>query len=141
MVSLSSGAGNGAMSRERQGKAEQEEVRKLDKKRAIVPVRPRQDQFTSQIFVVPKKDGTQRPAVNLKPFNHLVVKQKFKMEGIRAVRDLIKKNDRMVSIDLKDTYLSVTIFKDHRKFLRFIWKDVMYRIPVPVPPIWLEQFL
>ena len=141
MVSLSSGAGNGAMSRERQGKAEQEEVRKLDKKRAIVPVRPRQDQFTSQIFVVPKKDGTQRPAVNLKSFNHLVVKQKFKMEGIRAVRDLIKKNDRMVSIDLKDTYLSVTIFKDHRKFLRFIWKDVMYRIPVPVPPIWLEQFL
>ena len=64
------------------GKAEQmvsEEVRKLVKKRAIVPVRPWQD---SQIFVVQKKDGTQRPVVNLKPSNCLVVKQKFKMEGI-----------------------------------------------------------
>ena len=33
----------------------------------------------------------------------------------------------MVSIDLKDAYLSVPIFQDHRKFLRFIWKDMTYQ--------------
>lgn len=43
-----------------------EEVRKLEAKSAIRPVEPTLDQFTSQIFLVPKKDRSQRPVVNLK---------------------------------------------------------------------------
>lgn len=62
-----------------------EEVRKLEAKSAIRPVEPTLDQFTSQIFLVPKKDRSQRPVVNLKPLNRWIVKRKFKMEGARAV--------------------------------------------------------
>lgn len=57
------------------------EIRKLEAKSAIKPVSPRPDQLSSQIFLVPKKDGSQRPVINLKPLNAWVMKQKFKMEG------------------------------------------------------------
>lgn len=99
-----------------------EEICKLEAKSAIKPADPRPDQFISQIFLVPKKDGSQRPVINLKPLNFWITKQKFKMEGARVIRDLIKKDDWMVTIDLKDAYLSVPILHDHRKYLRFVWK-------------------
>ncbi len=34
------------------------------------------------MFVVPKKDGGNRPVVNLKPLNQYLVYEHFKMEGI-----------------------------------------------------------
>lgn len=102
------------------------EVCKLEAKSAIKPADPRQDQFSSQIFLVPKKDGAQCPVVNLKPLNRWIVKRKFKMEGERAARDLIRKSNWMVSIDLKDAYLSVPIHQDHRKYLRFLWKGTTF---------------
>ena len=32
----------------------------------------------------------------------------------------------MVSLDLKDAYFSVPIFRPHCKYLRFIWRDQRY---------------
>ena len=52
-------------------------------------------QFVRQIFLVPKKDGSQRPVVNLKPLNHYIKKQNFKMEGLHMLRDLLKREDWM----------------------------------------------
>ena len=43
----------------------------------------------------------------------------FKMEGIQALKSLIKKGDFMVKLDLSDAYFGVLIQKSHRKFLRF----------------------
>lgn len=63
----------------------------------------------SQLFLVPKKDGSQRPVINLKPLNLFIKKQKFKMEGARVIRGLLQEGDWMVSIDLKDAYLSVPV--------------------------------
>lgn len=40
--------------------------------------------------------------MNLKPFNTHLQKRHFKMEGTRMIRDLLRKGDWMVSIDLKD---------------------------------------
>ncbi len=39
------------------------------------------------MFVVPKKDGGNRPAVNLKPLNQYLVYEHFKMEGAHMLRD------------------------------------------------------
>ena len=38
----------------------------------------------------------------------------------------IAAGDYLVSIDLKDAYFSIPIFKPHRKFLRFKWSDQTY---------------
>jgi hypothetical protein len=88
------------------GKAESmaitSEIGKLSEKGAIKPVQPYVGQFLSQLFLVPKKDGSQRPVINLKPLNLLIQKQKFKMEGAKVIRDLLQRGDWMTSIDLKD---------------------------------------
>ena len=81
----------------------QEEVGKLIQKGAIAPVNP--IQFVSHIFVVPKKDGTHRPVINLKALNKFLKYQHFKMEGLQLIKDLLQKEDWMVTVDLKDTYL------------------------------------
>ena len=46
--------------------------------------------FLSTIFLVPKKDGGQRPVINLKSLNKFVHTEHFKMEGIHILRDLLK---------------------------------------------------
>ena len=71
--------------------------------------------FISSLFVVPKKDGGNRPVVNLKPLNQYITYKHFKMEGIHMLRDLLKLGDWLVKIDLKDAYLTVPIWINHQK--------------------------
>ena len=40
--------------------------------------------------------------------------------------NFISQGDYMISIDLKDAYFSIPIFRCDRKYLRFIWKDQRY---------------
>ena len=84
--------------------------------------------FISSIFIVPKKDGGNRPVINLKPLNQFLIYEHFKMEGIHMLRDLLKQNDYLVKIDIKDAYLSVPIWKDHQKYLRFLWKGTLHEL-------------
>ena len=81
--------------------------------------------FISSLFVVPKKDAGNRPVVNLKPLKQYITYEHFKMEDIHMLRDLLKLGDWLVKIDLKDAYLTVTIWINHQKYLRFLWKDSM----------------
>jgi hypothetical protein len=103
----------------------EQEVKELLMKQAIHPVQSPEAGFISSIFVVPKKDGGNRSVVNLKPLNQFLGYEHFKMEGIHMLRDLLKKEDFLVKIDLKDAYLTVPILKKHQKYLRFLWKDTM----------------
>ena len=103
-----------------------DEVKKLIRKQAIALVAPVAAQFLSHVFTVPKKDGSQRLVVNLRPLNHFVQKHHFKMEGAGMLRDLLQRNDWLVSIDLKDAYHSIQIAEKDRKFLRFLWKEQTY---------------
>ena len=51
----------------------------------------------------------------------------FKMEGIHTLKSLLQKGDWLVKIDLKDTYFSVPISKEQRKFLCFQFRDRFYQ--------------
>ena len=83
-------------------------------------------QFISPLFTVPKKGGGHRPVVNLKDLNQFVEYQHFKMEGVPMLKDLLRPNDFLTKIDLKDAYLTVPIWIHHQKFLRFIWRDTLW---------------
>ena len=74
----------------------------------------------------PKRGGSVRPVVNLRPLNKFVAKKKFKMENSAVLRDLIKPKDWMTSIDLKDAFLSVPMAAHHRKLLRFMCRGRLY---------------
>ena len=103
------------------------EITELLKKRAVEPVKPSEDQFVSRIFLVLKKDGSYRPVFNLRPLNRYIESLHFKMEGLPAVKELLRKDDWLCTMDLKDAYLSVAVAQEHRKYLRFTWEDETFQ--------------
>ena len=80
-------------------------MRELINKGAIVETQVTPQGFVSQIFLVEKKDGGQRPVVNIKCLNCYVKIKQFKMEGLHLLPDLLQAQDWMVKLDLKDAYL------------------------------------
>jgi len=58
------------------------EVLELVIKGAIVETQQLPHSFVSQLFLVEKKDGGQRPVINLKYLNQFVKTEHFKMEGL-----------------------------------------------------------
>ena len=104
-----------------------EEISKMLEKGAISEVQPSRDQFVSPLFLVPKKDGSQRPVINLKKLNQFVEYQHFKMEGLHLLKDLIQPQDYMIKVDLKDAYFSVPVSQEHQKFLRFRWQGKLFQ--------------
>ena len=83
----------------------------------MTEVSPRDDEFISTVFLVPKKTRDFRPVINLKPLNQFVEKIHFKMESIRMALNCFSPGHLMVSIDLKDANFSVPVFQPHRKYL------------------------
>ena len=57
--------------------------------------------------MVPQKDGTHRPEINLKALNKFIKRQHFKMDEPQVIKDLLQKEDWMVTVDLKDAYLYI----------------------------------
>ena len=92
------------------------EVTELLSKGAIVETQLTPHSFISQIFLVEKKDGGQRPVINLKGLNQFVRVEHFKMEGLHLLPDLLQSGDWMVKMDLKDAYLQVPINPGHQPF-------------------------
>jgi len=75
------------------------EIHKLQEKGAIFVVpNPQTQGFLSRIFLVPKKDGSQRPVINLRQLNHYVIWENFKMESIHLVENLIQEGDWMINV-------------------------------------------
>ena len=103
-----------------------DEIVTLKSKGASKEVTYCSNEFLSNIILVTKKTGDMRPVINLKPLNVFVQKIHFKMENINTALHTIAPGDYLVSIDLKDAYFSILIFKPHRKFLRFKWSDQTY---------------
>ena len=100
-----------------------EEIQKLRRKGAVTEARPCHGQFVSNISLRAKKDGSMRPIINLKALNKFVTYHHFKMETLEFAVTLIRPNCYLASIDLKDAYFTIPIAQEHRKFLRFQWRD------------------
>ena len=102
------------------------EIASMLGKGAIKVVPDCKNQFISNIFVREKKDGGHRPIINLKQLNAFIPYAKFKMETLKNVKGVIKQNDFMVKIDLKDAYFSLPINRNYRKYTRFRWEGTLY---------------
>ena len=98
-----------------------EEVQAMLKKGAVIEL-PKQERgkgFYSSLFLVPKKGGGMRPVINLKALNEFIPFVHFKMEGMHTLRDVLKENDWMTKVDLKDAYFMIPIQEVDREMLRF----------------------
>lgn len=83
--------------------------------------------FFSTFFLAPKKNtGEWRPILNLRPLNKYVRPKRFRMESLRTVLDALPIPTWAVLIDLKDAYLHVPMWAEHRAFLRFRYDQRTY---------------
>ena len=105
----------------------QQEINKMIKKGIIEKVSHEKHEIISNIFSIPKKDGTHRVILNLKEFNRNVSYHHFKMDSLNTILKLLDKDCFMASLDLKDAYYSIPIRKSDRKYLRFYWQDNLYQ--------------
>jgi hypothetical protein len=65
-----------------------------------------------------------RPVINLKPLNKYLRKQHFKMNSMKTVLNLIQRGDLEISIDLKDAYLHIPMFPNHKNILQICsWQN------------------
>ena len=108
------------------GKALQGEVLSLLKKGAV-ELAPPSPGYYSHLFLVWKTSGSWRPVIDLSCLNHLVIQTWFKMETNKSVLRVIRRNDWLVSIDLKDAYLQVPVRPVSCQFLRFVAFSVPYQ--------------
>ena len=102
------------------------EIQSMLTKGAIREAIPKPDQFLSNVFVTPKGEDQYRPIINLKGLNRYIPYHHFKMEGLKDVKNLLKKGDWMCKMDLKDAYFSVPLNPRSRKLVRFWWKGILY---------------
>ena len=105
-----------------------QEITKLLEKGAITQAPSNQPGFISQLFLVPKKGGGQRPVINLKALNRFIRWEHFQMEGLHMLPDVLETRDWLVKADLKYAYLQVPIHPEHHKLLQFQWEGVTYNL-------------
>ena len=70
------------------------------------------------MFLVAKKGGGQRPALDLSPLNKFIPTEHFKMENLMTIKSLINKED------------CLPMHPDSQKliFLRFLWQGRSYQL-------------
>ena len=87
--------------------------------------------YVSPIGCVPKKgDDKFRLIHDLRFLNGHCEKFKFKQEDIRVVQQVIKPNDFLTSIDLKDGFFHIKVHPDHQKYLSFQFDNAYYSFTV-----------
>ena len=65
---------------------------------------PHPQGFITQMFLVPNKDGSHRPIIDLRELNSFIHWEHFKSEGIHLVKDLLQENNWLVKLDLKHLF-------------------------------------
>ncbi len=81
---------------------------------SVLPQTKSNEGFYSQLFLVPKKDGNQRPVINLKRLNTFEKTKHFKMDGIHMLKHLLRQGDWMAKVDLKDAYFMIPIAQEDK---------------------------
>ena len=104
------------------------EVHQLLVKGAIRMVTPCQSQFFSRIFVVPKKDGSHRPVINLRSLNQFMIE----IHGEPGHNERPTEAGQLDGFDsLEEVYLSVLVWEGHQKYLRYMWQETAYAFQSP----------
>ena len=99
------------------------EIESLLKKNGIEKVSTKNAKagLYSTLFLVAKKSGEMRPVINLRPLNKYLRKLHFK-NGYS-----VQSSDWGLTLNLKDTYFHIKVFKEHRKYLRFCFQNQVYQ--------------
>ena len=96
------------------------EITKLLTKGVIELTNPLKWRFPVHNFCeTPKKNGSYRLILNLKPLNEFVSYYHFKMDTIQTALKLMRPGCFMASVDLKVAYYSIPIATEDQHLLKF----------------------
>ena len=76
---------------------------------------------------MPKKDGRMRSVMNLKCLNKFIAPQHFKMDRLHTRKDLLRKNDWMTKLDVKDAFFMIPIHSSSGLALCFPVQNHLYQ--------------
>ena len=107
------------------------EIKELLEKGVISAVDHTKGEYISNIFFREKRDSDKlRMILNIKQLNKFVDHEHFKMDTLRTALQLVEQGDWFISIDFSDAYYSIPVIESHRKYLRFMFEDVLYQYNV-----------
>ena len=109
------------------GEAMDVQIKEYLRRGIIIHCNHEEGEYISTVFLREKKCNSFRMILNLKEFNKFIPYLHFKMDSIHHCIRLMTPGCYMASIDLMDAYFSVPIHIDHQKYLKFIWRGVLYR--------------
>ena len=102
-------------------------LEELLQKRVIEKCAHEAGEFTSPVFLRPKKNGKYRMILNLKNLNKFISHIHFKMDTLQSCINLMTRNCFIASLDLTDAYYSVSISPDSQKYLKFKVGSQLYK--------------
>jgi hypothetical protein len=106
------------------------EVASMKAKLAILEIPEEEAFLICKMFLVAKKGGGFRPVLNLRPLNRFTVPKHFKMEGLPVVKETLRPNDWMCSVDLSDAFFHVPLHPNSQKYFQFRWRGKLYQYRV-----------
>ena len=89
-------------------------------------IEPHDTDIVSRVFTVPKPDGSFRMIIDLSLLNLKVSKSSFRMEDKEVIKELIKNNDYLVSIDLKNAFHLISLHNDSKRLTAFELDGIRY---------------
>ncbi len=96
----------------------------------IVPLDQSESGFYSHYFLVPKKDGSLRPILDLRHLNRALMKRPFRMTTLKQILSQICPGDWFFNPGPERRLLSHPDSPHHRRFLRFAFEGVAYQYMV-----------
>lgn len=86
------------------------------------------NEYISNIFTRPKKEGKIRVILNLKQFNSDCMENiHFKMETLKHAVDSMRRDCYFASVDISEAFYTIPIRKEDRRYFRFYHNSVKYQ--------------
>ena len=98
-------------------------------KGAIQPVSPFKNQYLSNLFLVSKRDGN-RPIINLKHLNNSIPYQRFKMEGLNFLQNMLQKKNYICKLNQKRRLFLVFSKKRNKEICTVSLGSDTLRVPL-----------
>ena len=111
---------------EQEKQALQQEQEDLLKKEAVEEATIQHCVLTQFCFQK-KGSAAMRPILNMKVLSPFIDSPHFKMEGVKAMKDLLRRSDWLCRVDLKDAYLHVKLHKTDRRYVQYRHQGVLFQ--------------
>lgn len=104
------------------------EIATLLRKKAIAPLGAQESpQFMATFFLTPKRGGSWRPILNLRPLNKFIRPPRFRMETLAVILANLQPGMWATSVDLADAYLHIPVHRGDSQFLCFRYRGRSFR--------------